>query len=92
MVFSPVFDKIRQYQTITMDITVSYGNVIIVPQIVQADSPSSILELSLNGNKLNIKCNNISAEKQLINIHVSNDNPMFDISKTIEIQCVSMLG
>ena len=92
MVFSPVFDKIRQYQTITMDITVSYGNEIIIPQIVQADSPSSILELSLNDNKLNIKCNNISAEKQLINIHVSNDNPMFNISKIIEIQCVSMLG
>lgn len=92
MVFSPVFDKIRQYQTITMDITVSYGNEIIIPQIVQADSPSSILELSLNDNKLNIKCNNISVEKQLINIHVSNDNPMFNISKTIEIQCVSMLG
>lgn len=92
MVFSPVFDKIRQYQTITMDITVSYGNEIIIPQIVQADSPSSILELSLNDNKLNIKCNNISAEKQLINIHVFNDNPVFDISKTIEIQCVSMLG
>ena len=52
MVFSPVFDKIRQYQTITMDITVSYGNEIIIPQIVQADSPSSILELSLNDNKL----------------------------------------
>ena len=92
MVFSPVFDKIRQYQTITMDITVSYGNEIIIPQIVQADSPSSILELSLNDNKLNIKCNNISVEKQLINIHVSNDNPMFNISKIIEIQCVSMLG
>ena len=92
MVFSPVFDKIRQYQTITMDITVSYGNEIIIPQIMQADSPSSILELSLNDNKLNIKCNNISVEKQLINIHVSNDNPMFNISKTIEIQCVSMLG
>ena len=92
MVFSPVFDKIRQYQTITMDITVSYGNEIIIPQIVQADSPSSILELSLNDNKLNIKCNNISVEKQLINIHVSNDNPMFKKKKTIEIQCVSMLG
>lgn len=92
VVFSPVFDKIRQYQTIDVDITVSYGNEIIIPQIVQADSPSSILELSLNDNKLNIKCNNISAEKQLINIHVFNDNPVFDISKTIEIQCVSMLG
>lgn len=92
VVFSPVFDKIRQYQTIDVDITVSYGNQIIIPQVVQADSPSSLFELSLNNNKLTVKCNGISTDKQIINIHVSNENPLFDITKTIEIQCVSMLG
>lgn len=100
IVIDPMFDKIRQYETITFSVKAMYGDMLI-------DSPTSVvISLAEDGmllsndyltitqleNQWEIQSNAIIQTPQILYITIENDEPMFTITQQFPLKLTSMFG
>lgn len=97
--FDPLFNKIREYQTVDFNVYANYGGVEYTP---------SVVELSLDADKIvmsndyltitktdvgyTISCSKRSQKAQTLYAHVSNNFPVFETSAQFVVDAVSMMG
>lgn len=99
IIIKPLFNKIRQYESIDFEIQVNYGSSNYTPNssFVSLAKDKNILSneyitIIKNNNKYNITANNISKDKQILYIQANNDSPKFEITSEFPIEVVSMMG
>ena len=96
---NPLFNKIRQYDSIDFIIEVMYGSSIIVPEIVQVSLAQSgqvlsnqYLTISQSESQYTITANAIAPEPQTLYVTVQNTDPSFQTIQQFTLNVVSMLG
>ena len=92
---NPLFEKIRQYETINTEIQIEYNGKTYIPDEVYCEiSPefSEFLEATLDGNILHLTCKNISKNICNFKITVIKEDPSFNETGSFSVKCVSMLG
>ena len=88
----PVFNKIREYQTIEFDVKVSIGGVEIKPETVRINVDSEYLTVEKITSGWQLTCNKRSTTPLIMNVIIVDKT--YNISKTtkFDIQAVSMMG
>lgn len=89
---TPIFDKIRQYQTIETEVNVTVSGMIFEPGTVTVTGSNDYFIASVDNNKLIVHCLKYSTEPQSFTLRCINETPTFDVTQTFVIQCVSMFG
>lgn len=96
---NPLFNKIRQYDSIDFTIEVMYGSSTIVPEIVQVSLAQSgqvlsnqYLTISQSESQYTITANAIAPEPQTLYVTVQNTDPSFQTIQQFTLNVVSMLG
>lgn len=95
VIIEPYYEKIRQYETIELEVKVKYGNEIIIPSDISVElnnEASKYLTCSIENSKLRLTCLKISQNEQEFTININNQDPQFNISQLYKIKCVSLMG
>lgn len=95
VIIEPYYEKIRQYETIELEVKVKYGNEIIIPSDISVElnnETSKYLTCSIENSKLRLTCLKISQNEQEFTININNQDPQFNISQLYKIKCVSLMG
>lgn len=92
VLLSPIFTKIRQYQTVKTLVEVSYNNQIIAPESVEATGGSQYLDIKVEGNELILTGLDVTPVPQTIKVVVNNANPAIEAEASFDIRCVSLMG
>lgn len=95
IIIEPYYEKIRQYETIELEVKVKYGNEIIIPSDISIElnnETSKYLTCSIENSKLRLTCLKISQNEQEFTININNQDPQFNISQLYKIKCVSLMG
>lgn len=90
---SPMFDKVRQFETIEFSIAVEYGGASYenISSTVTLDSDAVQVE-NIGENRYAIKCNKPLSYPIAMSVSVSSDTPSFADTQIFEIRAVSMYG
>lgn len=94
VIIEPLFDVIREYETITFEVSAFYNGVEYSPSetSVLLNGEDGYLSVVKNGNVYELTCLKRAVMPQLISVSVSNVAPVFEAETSIAIQCVSMMG
>lgn len=99
VMLNPIFDKIRQFESIDFSIEVMYGSSVVVPDDVQLslseDSQilsNEYLTITQSESQYTIKANKIATEPQILYVTVQSDSPSFQIVEQFTLNIVSMFG
>ena len=92
IVITPFITKIKEHQSIDIDITALYQEVSYVPDTCTATSDNPNLLVSMNGNTATLTCTQRSTIPSKLNVSVNNTSPSFQFSKEFEIALVSIMG
>lgn len=87
--------KIKQYQSVTVEVKLSVNGETIEPTksfITVPDGSEEYFSVVKNNNIYTFTCLKIASESFAISFVASNDKAGITIEKTINLQCVSMLG
>lgn len=100
IIFEPMFDKIRQYETINFSVKVMYGDTMI-DNLTNVSISLSENEILLSNDYLimshieeqwSIQSKSITLESQILYITIENDDPMFHITQQFSLKLTSMFG
>lgn len=95
---NPLFDKVRQYETIEFEVQASYGDKVYNPDVSISLSPNDIMlanqyiRIDRKDNVYNITGLKVAPIPQILYISVHNIDPVFDASIEYPIKAVSMMG
>lgn len=95
LVINPLFDKIKQYDTIDFTVQVEYGGQTYTEfNLLQVEliDGSGFVELKNNGGYYSLTALKVSKSLAKIRITVANSEPLFNITQDISVQAVSMMG
>lgn len=99
IIIEPVFNKIRQYKTISFTVKVSYGSQLYEPNnvILSLSQDSIVLNnqyLSIQNNQDNYQITGLQITPMLQTLYVSiqNDDPAFTAVGQFQIEVTSMMG
>ena len=99
VMISPLFTKIRQFESIDFTVEVMYGSTLVVPETIQIslDSESQVLSnqyltITQSESQYTITANNIALTPQILYISVQNTLPNFQASNQFMLEVVSMFG
>lgn len=99
IILEPIFDNIRQYESIDFKIQVSYGGQIYTPNTISLSLSQN--NIVTNNEYLSIKDNQgiyqitglqISSNPQILYVATTNDSPTFNVEEQFQINVVSMFG
>ncbi len=91
----PVFDKIREYQTIEFDVKVSIGGTEIKPDTIRVSLDSKArdyLSIVQTASGWQLTCNKRSSEPLLMNVTVVDKTYLIKQTAEFDIQAISMMG
>lgn len=99
VVIEPLFDKLRQYETLAFEVQATYGAQLYHPTATTVSlSQGSIvlsnqyLSIVKSGNNYQLIGSVIAPTKQTLYIHVENATPQFQADYELPIAVVSMMG
>lgn len=88
----PVFDKIREYQTIEFDVKVAIGGVEIKPDTVRVNADSEYLTVKQTSSGWQLTCVKRSTEPLTMTVTVVDKTYLIKQTAEFDIQAVSMMG
>ena len=99
IILTPIFDSVRQYDSIDFNIQASYGSQIYTPStatisLSEEDVVLNNQYLSIVNNQgvCQIKGLKISPEPQILYVNVENESPAFNTQAQFQIDVLSMFG
>ena len=99
IMLAPIFDSVRQYDSIDFNIQASYGSQIYTPStatisLSEEDVVLNNQYLSIVNNQgvCQIKGLKISPEPQILYVNVENESPVFNAQAQFQINVLSMFG
>lgn len=99
VILEPIFDNIRQYESIDFNVQVSYGGQIYNPNTITLSlsqnnvvTSNEYLLIKDNQGTYQITGAQISPSPQTLYVTVTNDSPAFNVQEEFQINVVSMFG
>ena len=99
VILEPIFDNIRQYESIDFNVQVSYGGQIYNPNTITLSlsqnnvvTSNEYLLIKDNQGTYQITGVQISPSSQTLYVTVTNDSPAFNVQEEFQINVVSMFG
>ena len=99
IILSPMFNNIRQYETVNFQVTVSYNNKIYNPSTVKISlSPdeellsNDYLSIASENEQYALICDNLTPDTQYLYITVENTEPQFTATSQFPIFITSIFG
>lgn len=93
IVVDPVFEKIREHETINFKVEGFYGGVMYTPSGVELIAPENApINIVQEDNNFQITCNKRTKQPITLSFKINNDEPEFEAVKDIQIQLVNMMG
>ena len=98
ILIEPLFDKVRQYETLTFEVQASYGDGQYIPESnVSLSKDEEVLsnqyvKIVKNGTVYSITGLSIAPIPQILYITVQNSDPVFESSLEYPVKIVSMMG
>lgn len=99
IIIDPSFAKIREYESVTFDVSASYGGSEYAPtssQVSLTDGSvvlsNQYLTITKNGNSYTLTCLKRTTTPQLLYVTVDNTTPPFTATTSVAVECVSMMG
>lgn len=99
IILNPMFNKLRQYDSIEFTVEVMYGSTMITPEniVISLEQNNQVwsnqyLTINTTGSQYTIIANSITVEPQILYITVQNSIPSFQITQQFTLNVVSMLG
>lgn len=99
VILEPIFDNIRQYESIDFKVQASYGGKIYNPNTISLSlsqnnivASNEYLSIKDNQGTYQITGVQISPSPQILYVTVTNDSPAFNVQEQFQINVVSMFG
>ena len=99
IMLAPIFDSVRQYDSIDFNIQASYGSQIYTPSTATISLSeedvvlnNQYLSIVNNQGSYQIKGLKISPEPQILYVNVENESPVFNAQAQFQINVLSMFG
>lgn len=99
VILEPIFDNIRQYESIDFKVQASYGGKIYNPNTISLSlsqnniiASNEYLSIKDNQGAYQITGVQISPSPQILYVTVTNDSPAFNVQEQFQINVVSMFG
>lgn len=97
VVLNPIFEKIRQFETIKFNLQVEYNGQVYTEfdeqSIVINEMDKDYIQLKLNeDNSYSLLALKIKNNPIVLTVHVKREDLNFDVTETFEIKIVSMMG
>lgn len=99
IILEPIFDNIRQYESIDFKVQASYGGKIYNPNTISLSlsqnniiASNEYLSIKDNQGAYQITGVQISPSPQILYVTVTNDSPAFNVQEQFQINVVSMFG
>lgn len=99
VILEPIFDNIRQYESIDFKVQASYGGKIYNPNTISLSlsqnniiASNEYLSIKDNQGTYQITGAQISPSPQILYVTVTNDSPAFNVQEQFQINVVSMFG
>ena len=99
IMLTPIFDSVRQYDSIDFNIQASYGSQIYTPSTATISLSeedvvlnNQYLSIVNNQGSYQIKGLKISPEPQILYVNVENESPVFNAQAQFQINVLSMFG
>ena len=99
IMLTPIFDSVRQYDSIDFNIQASYGSQIYNPTTVTISLSeedivlnNQYLSIVNNQGSYQVKGLKISPESQILYVNVENESPVFNAQAQFQIDVLSMFG
>lgn len=99
VILEPIFDNIRQYESIDFKVQASYGGKIYNPNTISLSlsqnniiASNEYLSIKNNQGTYQITGVQISPSPQILYVTVTNDSPAFNVQEQFQINVVSMFG
>lgn len=99
VILEPIFDNIRQYESIDFKVQASYGGKIYNPNTISLSlfqnnivASNEYLLIKDNQGTYQITGVQISPSPQILYVTVTNDSPAFNVQEQFQINVVSMFG
>lgn len=95
VIIDPVFNSIKEYETINFEVYGFYNGERIIPDIVNLTIPTALansLSYTQNGNQFALSCTQRRQGEYNLTITIENTSPAFTITKETPIKLTSLLG
>lgn len=91
----PSFTKLRETETISVEVFANYNGIKIIPENVSINIPFQFINNLVyvqNGNQFTFTCLKRTNDVVTLTFNANSSNPEFDESKSIDIKLTSLLG